>query len=355
MELPQIAMATGERSLEYCFGCGENNPIGLKLRPVYDGEKVVVRFTPREQHQGWYNVTHGGILYSILDEITAYAVLCSGVSFVVTAKSSIRFKHASPTDATLVASAWVTKATSRLVETQGRLEMEDGTVVAEIEATFFPGKGVPRAFLWDMDGVIVDSAAPHYQSWRETLAAHGSNFTQEQFTSYFGMRNDHIIGEVLGPLPTLEVKALSEEKGRRYRELIRGNARAFPGVMQLLRVMKKGNYPLALGTSAPPENVEAVAAQLGLSDYFKIVVCGQDVKESKPDPEIFLRAAEKLGAEPWQCVVFEDSPHGVAAAKRAGMKCVAVTNSHPAEALQAADRVVSSLEQVDLIELIRFI
>ena len=355
MELPQIAMATGERSLEYCFGCGEKNPIGLKLRPVYDGEKVVARFTPREQHQGWYNVTHGGILYSILDETTAYAVLCSGVSFGVTAKSAIRFKHVSPTDATLVASAWVTKASSRLVETQGRLEMEDGTVIAEIEATFFPGKGVPRAFLWDMDGVIIDSAAPHYESWRETLAARGVTFTEEQFRSCFGMRNDHIIGQVLGPLPELDVRAISEEKGQRYRDLIHGNARAFPGVMQLLRVMKKGNYPLAIGTSAPPANVEAMSAQLGLSDYFDIVVCGEDVKESKPDPEIFLRAAKKLGVEPRQCVVFEDSAHGVAAAKGAGMKCVAVTNSHPAETLGAADRVVSSLEQVDLIELIRFI
>ncbi len=355
MELPQIAMATGERSLEYCFGCGEHNPIGLKLRPVYDGEKVVARFTPGEQHQGWHNVTHGGILYSILDEITAYAVLCTGVSFGVTAKSSIRFKHVSPIDAPLVATAWATKATPRLVETQGRLEMEDGTVVAEIEATFFPGKGVPRAFLWDMDGVIVDSAAPHYQSWRETLAAHGATFTEEQFTSYFGMRNDHIIREVLGSLPELEVNAISKEKGQRYRDLACGKAKTFPGVMQLLGIMKKGNYPLALGTSAPPENVEAVSAQLGLSDYFDIIVCGEDVKESKPDPAIFLLAAEKLGVEPWQCVVFEDSPHGVAAAKRGGMKCVAVTNSHPAEALQAADRVVSSLEQVDLIELIRFI
>ena len=355
MELPQIGMATGERSLEYCFGCGEDNPIGLKLRPVYDGEKVVARFTPREQHQGWHNVTHGGILYSVLDEITAYAVLCSGVSFGVTAKSFIRFKHVSPTDATLVASAWVTKATSRLVETAGRLEMEDGTVVAEIEATFFPGKGVPRAFLWNMDGVIIDSAAPHFQSWRDTLAAHGATFTEEQFRSYFGTRNDHIIGDVLGPLPEPEVKAISEEKGQRFRGLIRGKAKAFPGAMELLGIMKKGHYPLALGTSAPPEDVEVVSAQLGLSAYFEVIVCGQDVMESKPSPDIYLQAAEKLGVDPGQCVVFEDSPQGVAAAKRGGMKCVAVTNSRPAEDLQAADRVVSSLEQVDLIELIRFI
>ena len=355
MELPQVAMAPGEQSLEHCFGCGKANPIGLKLRPVYDGEKVVVRFTPREQHQGWYNVTHGGIIFSILDEITAYSVLCTGYYFGVTAKSSIRFKHVSPTDATLVASAWVTKATARLVETRGRLELEDGTVVAEVEATFFPGKGSPRAFLWDLDGVIIDSAAPHYQSWRNALAAHGTSLTRKQFRSYFGTRNDHIIREVLGPLPESEVKAISEEKEQRYRDLIRGKTRAFPGAMELLRVMKKGNYPVALATSAPPENVELVSAQLGLSAYFDVVVCGQDVKESKPSPDIFLRAAEKLGVDPGQCVVFEDSPHGVAAAKRGGMKCVAVTNSHPAEALQAADRVASSLEQVDLIELIRFI
>lgn len=355
MELPGITMPSGERTLEHCFGCGEDNPIGLKLRPVYDGEKVVARFTPTEHHQGWYNVTHGGILYSILDEITAYSVLCTGLSFGMTAKSEIRFKHVAPTNAVLLASAWVTKLTSRLVESRGRLELEDGTVVAEIESTFFPGKGDPRAFLWDMDGVIIDSAEHHYQSWRETLATRGVDYTEEQFRSYFGQRNDLVVREILGPLPQSEVSAIADEKDVRYRELASGKATLLPGVMKLLQIMKKGHYPVALGTSAQSADFAAISGPLGIADYFDAIVCGPDVQESKPSPQIYLLAAEKLGIDPVNCVVFEDSPHGVAAAKSAGMKCVAITNTHPAETLQAADRVVSSLEQIDLIELIRFI
>ncbi len=355
MELPGLDMAPGARTLEYCFGCGEENPIGLKLRPVYDGEQVIARFTPKEQHQGWYNVTHGGILYSILDEITAYSVLCTGLSFGVTAKSEIRFKHVAPTNATLLATAWVTKATSRLVETHGRLELENGTVVAEIDSAFFPAKGEPRAFLWDMDGVIIDSAEYHYQSWHEALSPHGVDYTREKFEYYFGQRNDYVIAQVLGPITEPEIAAISNEKARRYRELMNGEATLFPGVLKLLQIMKRGHYPVALGTSAPPENYEAIAGPLGISDYFDAIVCGPDVDESKPSPQIYLKAAEKLGVKPDQCIVFEDSPHGVTAAKNAGMKCVAITNTHSAEALHAADRVVPSLEQIDLIELIRFI
>ncbi|MBN1856418.1 MAG: HAD-IA family hydrolase [Dehalococcoidia bacterium] len=355
MELPGIAVPSGERTLEHCFGCGEDNPIGLKLRPVYDGEKVFARFTPGEHHQGWYNVTHGGIVYSILDEITAYAVLCTGLSFGVTAKSEIRFKHVAPTNATLLATAWTTKITSRLVETHGRLELEDGTVVAEVDSAFFPGKGEPRAFLWDMDGVIIDSAEFHYQSWHDTLATRGVDYTEEQFRSYFGQRNDHVVREILGTLPEAEVAAIANEKDVRYRELASGKASAFPGVMKLLKIMKKGHYPIALGTSAPMGDFTAISGGLGLSDFFDAIVCGPDVQESKPSPQIYLRAAEKLGVAPAHCIVFEDSPHGVAAAKNGGMKCVAITNTHPAESLRSADKVVSSLEQVDLIELIRFI
>ncbi|MCK5585317.1 HAD hydrolase-like protein, partial [Candidatus Bipolaricaulota bacterium] len=238
MELPGLDMAPGARTLEYCFGCGEDNPIGLKLRPVYDGEKVIVRFTPKEQYQGWYNVTHGGMLYSILDEITAYSVLCTGLSFGVTAKSEIRFKHVAPTNATLLATAWVTKATSRLVETHGRLELENGTVVAEIDSVFFPGKGEPRAFLWDMDGVIIDSAEYHYQSWHEALSPHGVDYTREKFEYYFGQRNDYVIAQVLGPITEPEIAAISNEKARRYRELMNGEATLFPGVLKLLQIMK---------------------------------------------------------------------------------------------------------------------
>ena len=355
MELPQLNVPAGQQSLGHCFGCGEDNPIGLHLRPRYDGEEVTATFTPGVDHQGWHSVTHGGIVYSILDEITAYTVLCAGYSFGVTAKSTIRFKRMSPTDARLTARARALKVTPRLIQTHGQLELDDGSVVAEVESLFIPGERFSRAFLWDMDGVIVDSAAPHYQSWREAFAARGADFTEEQFRFFFGTRDDYIIERILGVRPASEVQAITEEKERRYRDLIRGGVRVFPGVVPLLKAMKKSGFRIALGTSAPMENVEAVASQLHLHDYLDAVVCGADVRQSKPDPEIYLLAAARLGAAPADCIVFEDSPHGVEAARRGGMKCVAITNSHAPDALIAATRVVDSLEEIDLVQLIRWI
>ncbi|MBN1152030.1 MAG: HAD-IA family hydrolase [Dehalococcoidia bacterium] len=355
MEIPHLDVPTEDQSLGYCFGCGEHNPIGLHLKPFYDGERVTASFIPEYNHQGWHHVTHGGILYTVLDEITAYVVLCSGFSFGVTAKSSIRFRRPSATNEPLIVTAWPTKVTSRLIEVNGRLATMDGSVIAEVESSFIPAGKSPRAFLWDMDGVIVDSGAAHYQSWREAFASRGAAFTDEQFRAFFGTRDDLIIGKVLGPLAAEEVRAIEDEKEQRYRALVRGKARILPGVVPLLEAMKKNGFRIALGTSAPMANVDAVMPELGLSRYFDAVVCGEDVSEGKPSPQIYLLAAEKLHADPAQCVVFEDSPHGVEAAKRGGMKCVAVTNSHPAAALAAADRVVSSMEEIDLVQLIRWI
>lgn len=356
MELPRLSNPDLDASsLDHCFGCGGQNPIGLHLKPHFDGETVSARFTPQLNHQGWHNVTHGGILYSVLDEITAYVVLCSGYSFGVTARSAIRFRQVAPTDQTLIASAWATKVTPRLIDVHGVLEVEGGEIVTEVDSTFIPGDRYRRAFLWDMDGVIVDSAEAHFKSWREAFAARGTTYTEEQFRAFFGSRDDHIIREVMGSVPQETLEEIAEEKEQRYRDLVRGRVKVFPGVLPLLRAMKHGGYPVALGTSAPRENVDAVLTELELSELFDVIVSGADVSEGKPSPEIYLKAAERLGVPPHDCVVFEDAPLGVAAAMRAGMKCVAVTNSNPADSLQNATRVVTSMEEMDLVQLIRWL
>ncbi len=353
MEIPHPPSDDG--SLDYCFGCGEKNTIGLRLKPSYDGEKLVATFTPGLMHQGWHNVTHGGILYSILDEVTAFSTLCAGFYFGVTAKSAIRFKSTAPTNAVLRATAWNTKVTSRLVETRGMLELEDGTVIAEVDSTFLVGERARNSFIWDMDGVLVDSGRAHYEAWRDTFAARGVTYTKEQFGHYFGARNDYTILNVMGKLPEDEVREMDAEKERRYRAAARRSSTTFPGVIKLLDVLKAGGFGLALGTSAPRENYETIAPMLGLEKYFNTVVTGDDVQSGKPDPEIYLTAAHRLGVDPADCMVFEDSPLGVAAAKSAGMKCVAVTNTHPASSFKDADRVVASIEELDLIQLIRWV
>jgi len=354
MNLPQLNAPVSEDTLGHCFACGEDNPIGLKLKPRYDGEKVTALFTPTTDHQGWFNITHGGILYTILDEVTAYSTLCAGFSFGVTAKSSVRFRNPASTGVEILASAWITKSTSRLVETRGMLTNPDGTVVAEVESSFIPGRRCSQAFIWDMDGVIIDSGEPHYQSWHEAFAMHGVSYTREHFHEFFGTRDDLIIKRMLVDVSAEEIREIEDWKEARYRELVNGNVKVLPGVMSLLKVMKSGGFKIGLGTSAPIENVHAVAADIGLDEYFSVVVHGREVSEGKPSPEIYLTAARRMGVDPADCIVFEDSPHGVEAAIQAGMKCVAVTNSHPAKELSRATRVVDSLEEMDLIQLIRW-
>jgi len=351
VEIPKLDT---EYTTRLCFGCGENNPIGLKLKPVYDGEKVRAEFTPREFHQGWDNATHGGILYTLLDEVAAYALLCHGIYFGVTTKSEVRFKHVAPTGEPIQISAWATKLTKRLVETKGVLALKDNTVIAEGSSLFYVWRWSKKTVLWDMDGVIADSNSFHFTAWQETFANRGVNFTKEDFTKLFGTRNDFIIRKVLGEgLPKEDIETIAQEKEISFRQKAKGNIKSLPGVIKLLEAIKRGNFKLALVSSAPKENIDLLTSELNIGGYFNCIVSGHEVAESKPHPQIYLLAAEKLGTQPENCIVIEDSPLGVKAAKAAGMRCLAVTNTHPKEELKGADKVVNSLEDMDLITLIQ--
>jgi beta-phosphoglucomutase family hydrolase len=350
MEIPRLDV---EYTARLCFACSQENPIGLKLNPVHDGEKVTVEFIAGKFHQGWNGVVHGGILYTLLDEVTAYAMLCHGVEFGVTAKSEIRFKQVAPINERIQASAWVTKLTKRLVETKGVLTLKDNTVIVDGDFLFYVWRQSRKTFLWDMDGVIADSHSFHFAAWQETFAKRGIKFTKEDFTKLFGTRNDFIIGSVMGrEFPEGDVKVMVQEKEEIFRRKATGNIKLFPGAVRLLNAIKKGNFKLGLVSSAPKKNIDLVLSELNLKAIFDCIVFGQEVSESKPSPQIYLLAAKKLEVAPNDCVVIEDSPLGVKAAKTAGMKCLAITNTHPRQKLEEADRVVDSLENVDLITLL---
>ena len=350
MEIPKLDVDSTAR---FCFACSQDNPIGLKLKPVHDGEKVVVEFTAGKFHQGWDNVIHGGILYTLLDEVTAYAMLCHGIELGVTAKSEIRFRQAAPINKPIQASAWVTKLTRRLVEAKGALTIKDGTVIADGDFLFYVGRRSKRTILWDMDGVISDSYCLHLAAWQETFAKRGVKFTREDFAGLFGSRNDFIISTVMGKeFPERYISAVVQEKEEAFRRKATGNIKPFPGVASLLDALKKGNFKLGLVSSAPKENIDLALTELNLAGIFDSIVSGQEVSASKPSPQIFLLATEKLHVAPEYCVVIEDSPLGVKAAKAAGMKCLAVTNTHHPQNLGEADKVVDSLEKVDLITLL---
>ena len=351
MKVPKLDLEDFENKL--CFACGENNPIGLKLKPTYDGEKVRAEFTPGKYHQGWNNTVHGGILYTLLDEITAYAILCHGIDFGVTAKSELRFKQAAPISEPIQISAWVTKLTKRLVETKGILALKDNTVITECSSLFYVVRHSKKTILWDMDGVIADSNSFHFAAWQETFAKRRVQFIKEDFTKLFGTRNDFIIRSVLGErIAEKDIDSIIQEREMSFRTKARGNIKPFPGAIKLLDTIKKGSFKLALVSSTPKENIDFVTTELGIGGYFDCIVCGKEVAESKPSPQIYLLATKKLGAEPKDCIVIEDSPYGVKAAKIAGMRCLAVTNTHPEKELKEADKVVNSLEGVDLITLL---
>ena len=142
------------------------------------------------------------------------------------------------------------------------------------------------------------------------------------------------------------MERLSDWKERRYRELAKERLEFAPGAEALLKDLKRHGFRLAIGSSAPPENLDVFWTGLGLADWFDARVTNEEVTESKPSPQTFLRAAEKLGLAPARCAVVEDAVQGVQAARAGGMAVVAVTTTRKREDLAGADRVVDSLAEL---------
>jgi beta-phosphoglucomutase family hydrolase len=344
----------------YCFCCGQNNPIGLKLKFVWDGKTARTEFTPNEHHQGWEGMVHGGIVISLLDEAMSYAAFFEGMA-CVTAEVKARLKLPAPVNEPLTVTGWLTKKNRKLLESRSTVALKDGTVVAEGSAVHFVTgpidignrKNVQRprrpAVLWDMDGVIVDTAPYHFQAWKQTFAKLGVKYTLAQFKESFGRRNEAIIPELLGkPVSAKEIAAIARKKETLFRRLGQGKIKAFPGAVELLQFLSESNIKMALVSSTPPRNIDSALASLEVKGLFQTIISGTDVKKGKPDPECFLLAASRLGVEPENCVVIEDSTAGVSAAKSAGMKCIAITNTRPGNQLKKADLIIDSLTTIDI-------
>src|SRR5579871_80685 len=180
-----------------------------------------------------------------------------------------------------------------------------------------------------MDGVIVDSNRWHRQSWAEYNRRHGIETDEAMQQRMYGKRNDDIVRDFFGAcLPDAEVYAHGAAKEALYREMIRPelNESLVPGVREFLE--RHCGEPVGMATNAEPANVEFLLEEARLRPYFQAIVDGHQVANPKPHPEIYLRAAELLGFAPRECVVFEDSLPGVAAAQAAGMAVVGVTTTH---------------------------
>lgn len=183
-----------------------------------------------------------------------------------------------------------------------------------------------RAVLWDLDGTLVDSAEQHWQSWHVTLAARGFTVTTEQFRSTFGQRNDRILAQWLGEdVAAMHWREIGDAKEALYRELVaRDGLVPLPGAAEWVTRLSERTWRQAIASSAPRKNVEVVVEALGLREHFTALVAAEDVTRGKPEPEVFQLAAQRLDAPPARCVVVEDAPAGIEAARRAGIASIGV-------------------------------
>src|SRR6516165_1623062 len=203
----------------------------------------------------------------------------------------------------------------------------------------------PLAVIFDMDGVLVDSYRAHWQSWQFMADELGKGLTEEQFVSTFGRTSREIIAQHWGAdaLTPVEVAEFDKRKEALYREIVTRDFPVMDGAVELLKELHVAGFRLAIGSSGPPENVALAVDRLGAHSLFDALVTGQDVTRGKPDPQVFLVGAQKLGVSPQSCAVVEDAPVGIAAANAARMISVGLASTgHTPESLGAAVLVVRS-------------
>lgn len=211
------------------------------------------------------------------------------------------------------------------------------------------GMEIEQAVIFDMDGVLVDTYHAHYQSWLEMAKPEGLHFSEAEFAAVFGRTSREIISHFWGDdrYNDAQIIELDQRKEAAFRRIIEADFPAMPGAFDLLHSLHNAGFRLAVGSSGPPENVALVLERLDVRDLFDVIVTGEDVTHGKPDPEVFLIAAKRLGTVPANCAVIEDAPAGVAAANAAGMTSIGLlsTGRQP-EDLAAARTVVQSLNDL---------
>jgi beta-phosphoglucomutase len=203
-----------------------------------------------------------------------------------------------------------------------------------------------QAVLFDMDGVIFDGEPMHYRAAQSTFDAHGYELSYDDYREYFGGQTDrdgfarycsHIGAEHL-------LERLLKQKAEAYQRV----AAEMPlvpcsGVLETIRWLLDQSTPLALVTGSLRSEAELVLRSFDIQRAFQTIITAEDVRNGKPDPEGYLKAATALGVEPSACVVIEDAPSGIAAARTANMRCVAVTTTYAANALSEATRIVNGI------------
>jgi beta-phosphoglucomutase len=205
------------------------------------------------------------------------------------------------------------------------------------------------AALFDMDGVLVDNYEVHFEAWQAFFKEHQLNVTSDDFRTFAaGRTNEQIIPHYFGEgISKEELNRLASEKEALYRRIYKGNVQPVKGLISFVNKLINENIPVVVATSAPLENAVFVLNELALTGRFPFIVHESMVSKGKPDPEIYLKAAQLIGFEPSRCVVFEDSYAGIAAGNAAGMKVVGIATTNPASTLRNCQKVIADFEEID--------
>lgn len=209
------------------------------------------------------------------------------------------------------------------------------------------------AFLFDMDGVIIDSNPFHKISLKQFCKKYGHDLSEDQLREkIYGRTNKDWLVNIFGKLDEKKLQQYADEKEALFRELYANDIKPLDGLLSFLNKMDQQNIPRAIATSAPRANVDFTLTKTGIAKYFQVILDESFVSKGKPDPEIYLKTAAALKFDPGNCVVFEDSLSGVKAGKAAGCKVVGVTTTHSRQELAETDLVIDNFEELDPRELI---
>jgi HAD superfamily hydrolase (TIGR01509 family) len=201
-----------------------------------------------------------------------------------------------------------------------------------------------RAVLWELDGVVSDTAEAHFRSWVTALAEWEISLDRETLAPLLGLRNEEVLAAVLGrPAEPRELGTILSRKEHFFRLESEHLVRLNPGVPDLLSALAADGWSQALFSMMPQATMDLVVDQLGIRDRFRAVLSGEAFPQAKPDPTMLQNLARQLCVPPEGCVVVGEAPAGVEAARRAGMRCLAVANARPRDDLYAADRIVDEM------------
>lgn len=205
-----------------------------------------------------------------------------------------------------------------------------------------------KGLIFDMDGVIVDNARYHALAWMKFAEKYGITLSEEEVKSQFGSINDEILRALFKrELDPDEIMIMAIEKEEIYRDIYSKDIKEVAGLTEFLNGLDMNNFVISVATAAPPKNVEFVLGSTNIKRFFNIITDESEIKNGKPHPEIFLKTAEKMGVKPEDCIVFEDSFHGIEAGNSAGMKVIGLGTTHAKESLNNTILTIDDFSSLD--------